>query len=223
MFLSKQRQIAIPQAEHQRLAGTLALLWGNAAFELPPVPFEAFVLGVGLHDRAYGHMDTFAIGGLPEADWLALTQKGFDAAWPDPVADAITKLHLQRLVGSAPSDARQAWASSMGELIRAHLERHQLDPAVFARIDRITDLCDQIAFDLCFEAPAQGAVRIFPRNNAHEEVSVHYRIDNGAIAVDPWPFRVDAHEGYLIGYQLDGYPMRQEPALLHYRLTRYSP
>src|SRR5262249_17997360 len=31
MFISKQRPIAIPQWEHQKLAGTLALLWGNAA------------------------------------------------------------------------------------------------------------------------------------------------------------------------------------------------
>jgi len=29
MFKSKQRPIAIPQWEHQKLAGTLALLWGN--------------------------------------------------------------------------------------------------------------------------------------------------------------------------------------------------
>ena len=38
MFISKQRPIAIPQWEHQKLAGTLALLWGNADFERPPVP-----------------------------------------------------------------------------------------------------------------------------------------------------------------------------------------
>ena len=30
MFKSKQRPIVIPQWEHQKLAGTLALLWGNA-------------------------------------------------------------------------------------------------------------------------------------------------------------------------------------------------
>jgi hypothetical protein len=54
MFISKQRPIAIPQWEHQKLAGTLALLWGNAEFERPLVPFESFLTGIGLHDRAYG-------------------------------------------------------------------------------------------------------------------------------------------------------------------------
>ena len=57
MFLSKQRPIAIPQWEHQKLAGTLALLWGNTEFERPPVPFESFLIGIGLHDRAYGPLD----------------------------------------------------------------------------------------------------------------------------------------------------------------------
>jgi predicted transposase YbfD/YdcC len=53
MFISKQRPIVVPQWEHQKLAGTLALLWGNAAFERPPLPCESFLVGVGLHDRTY--------------------------------------------------------------------------------------------------------------------------------------------------------------------------
>ena len=73
MFKSKQRSIVIPQWEHQKLAGTLALLWGNAEFERPPVPFESFLIGIGLHDRAYGPLDNLPIGGIPEEDWLALT------------------------------------------------------------------------------------------------------------------------------------------------------
>jgi hypothetical protein len=64
MFTSKQRPIVIPQWEHQKLAGTLALLWGNAEFERPPVPFESFLTGVGLHDRAYGPFDNLPIGGI---------------------------------------------------------------------------------------------------------------------------------------------------------------
>jgi len=66
MFTSKQRPIVIPQWEHQKLAGTLALLWGNADFERPPVPFESFLTGIGLHDRAYGPLDNLPIGGYPK-------------------------------------------------------------------------------------------------------------------------------------------------------------
>jgi hypothetical protein len=67
-----QRPIAIPQWEHQKLAGTLAVLWGNADFVRPSVPFDSFVMGIGLHDRAYGPLDNLPIGELPEEEWLAL-------------------------------------------------------------------------------------------------------------------------------------------------------
>ena len=53
MFKSKLRPITIPQAEHGKLAGTLALLWGNAQIERPAIDFASFVMGVGLHDRGY--------------------------------------------------------------------------------------------------------------------------------------------------------------------------
>jgi hypothetical protein len=62
MFKSKQRPIAIPQWERQKLAGTLALLWGNAEFERPPVPFDSLLTGIGLHDRAYDPLDNLPIG-----------------------------------------------------------------------------------------------------------------------------------------------------------------
>jgi hypothetical protein len=86
MFKSKQRPIAIPQWEHQKLAGTLALLWGNADFERPSVPFESFLTGIGLHDHAYGPLDNLPIGEIPEEEWLALTRSGFEMTWTDPIA-----------------------------------------------------------------------------------------------------------------------------------------
>ncbi|HEX5688545.1 MAG TPA: hypothetical protein VFX76_01000, partial [Roseiflexaceae bacterium] len=91
---------------------------------------------------------------------------------------------------------------------------------LYARIDRITNLCDRIAFDFCFEAPAEGDVSIFPRNDRDEQVKVRYRMDDGVIQVDPWPFGVESHTGYLVGYQLEGYPARLEPVLVPYHLVR---
>lgn len=220
MFKSKLRPIAIPQWEHQKLAGTLALLWGNAAFDQPSVPFQSFLAGVGLHDRAYGPLDNLPIGEIPEEEWLELTRSGFELTWADPIADLIAKLHLQRLTSYGKAPARQAQAAEMAEAIRAQLERHALDATVFSRIDRITNLCDRIAFDFCFEAPAQGEVRIFPSNSQDEEAVVSYRSERGTIQVSPWPFRVDSHTGYLVAYHLDGYPARLEPVILPYQLVQ---
>jgi len=66
MFKSKRRPIVIPQSEHQRLSGTLALLWGNADFDRPQMPPDSLLTGIGLHDRAFGYLDTFAIGEIPD-------------------------------------------------------------------------------------------------------------------------------------------------------------
>ena len=222
MFISKLRPVAISQAEHQKLAGTLALLWGNAAFERPPIARESFVQGVALHDRAYGALDNLPIGGIPEADWLALTRRGFAQAWADPAAELIAKLHLQRLASYGSSPERQAAATELARAAEQHARRHGLDPALFARVDRITNLCDLIAFDFCFEAPAEGAVVVFPRNDGDEQVRVRYRVAGGTIEVDPWPFAVEAHAGYLVGYQLAGYPEALEPVVVEYMLIHAS-
>jgi hypothetical protein len=222
MFKSKQRPIAISQWEHQKLAGTLALLWGNADFERPLIPFESFLAGIGLHDRAYGMLDNLPIGEIPEEDWLALTQRGFTMTWADPIADLIAKKHLQRLTSYGPAPARQAIAADMEQAIQAKMQRHGLDTTLFERIDRITNLCDRIAFDFCFEAPIAGEVRIFPRNDRAEEIAVGYRIEGGTIQVDPWPFGVDSHTGYLVGYQLEHYPTVLEPVLVPYQLVRVA-
>lgn len=220
MFKSKLRPIVIPQFEHEKLVGTLALLWGNAVFELPVVPFESFLTGIALHDRAYGHLDNLPIGEASEADWLANTRKGFDMVWRDPLADAIAKMHLQRLASYGTSPARQAEAAAMAEEIAALAAEQGLDRALLARIDRITLLCDDIAFAFCFEAPAQGSVRVYPHNDAADEVDVSYHVEDGKIRVAPWPFAVESHRGYLVGYQLKGYPEVLEPVMVTYELVK---
>jgi hypothetical protein len=211
MFPSKQRPIAIPQAEHQKLSGTLALLWGNAGFARPPIAFASFVLGIGLHDRAYGELDDLPIGGIPEQEWLDLTRRGFALDWADAAADAIVKHHLQRLVSYGQAPFRQAAAQEMAAELQVYLRQHHLDRALFTRIDRITRLCDDIAFAFCFESSSEGSVDIFPSWDSDVQVAIHYRVAAGAITVNPWPFCVESHTGYILGYQRDGYPHRLEP------------
>jgi len=52
MFRSTKREALFPQSEHARLAGAIALAWGNEQFHRPALPFASFVAGVTLHDRA---------------------------------------------------------------------------------------------------------------------------------------------------------------------------
>jgi hypothetical protein len=223
MFISKVRPIAVPQAEHQRLAGALALAWGNAHFERPKVPFESFVLGVGLHDRAYGELDQSPIGVISEEAWQALTWRGFEQEWADPVADLIAKRHLQRLASYSQSPERQAMARAMEDAIQAKMQEHGLDPELFRRIDRITNLCDSAAFDFSFEASTTGSIKIFARNDSSEEVTVSYWVKGGTIWLDPWPLNVERLSGAILGYQLEVYPQTLEPVLLAYQVVPGKP
>jgi hypothetical protein len=220
MFRSKQRQIVTPQSEHLKLVGTLAMLWGNDQFAHPPTESKSMVAGMGLHDRGYGYLDNSPIGGMSAEEWLPIARRGFNMPCSDAVADAIVKYHIRRLASSDPSETRKALTVEFSQAIDEHLDQHHLSKTLFDRMDRITDLLDRLSFEFCFEAPAFGNISIFPRNGEDTEITFQYHVEDGEINVTPWPFSVDDHRGYLVAYQMDGYPERLDPVILPYLLKR---
>jgi hypothetical protein len=220
MFKSKRRSIVTPQSEHLKLVGTLALLWGNKDFDIPPVERTSMVAGMGLHDRGYGYLDNNPIGGMDDAEWFPIARRGFYMPCSDAVADTIVKYHLRRLASHDHSAGRKALAAEFSGAIEQQLKEYDLSKELFERMDRITDLCDSLSFSLCFDIPASGEISIYPRNSGDEEVIVKYSVENGLINASPWPFSVDSYEGYLIAYKSDGYPERLDPVILPYTLKR---
>lgn len=220
MFKSKRRAIVTPQSEHLRLVGTLAMLWGNADFDLPPIERSSMIMGMGLHDRGYGVLDNAAIGGMQEEEWTAIARRGFYMQYSDIVADTIAKYHVRRLASHDASPERKAMAAEFSRVIDEQLKQHNLSREVFDRADRITNLCDKISFDFCMDLPASGEVSVFPRNDGEKEITVRYRVEAGTIQISPWPLSVDRYEGFLIAYQLDGYPERLDPVILPFLLER---
>lgn len=206
MFKSKLRPIVFPQSEHLRLVGQLAAWWGNRHFELPPVPRRSFIAGVAYHDRGYGPLDNAAIGELDNATWLAITQRGFWMPSSDPVANLISQYHLRRLNRGHIEPQNQALAAQMETAIQAALQTHGWQAETFARIDRITNLCDRISFDFCQEAESQGEVAVFARNTDEKPTPLRYRIRDGVIGVSPWPFAAERYSMLLTAYELAGYP-----------------
>src|SRR3954468_14813235 len=77
MFRSARRDVVFPQAEHARLAGALALAWGNERFTRPALPSDSFVRGVTLHDRGYGLLDEDEIGRMEPSRWAQIQLQGF--------------------------------------------------------------------------------------------------------------------------------------------------
>jgi hypothetical protein len=126
MFKSKLRPIAIPQAEHGRLAGNLALLWGNADFNWPPVDPASFITGVSQHDRGYGFADPWPLGETAEEKWLEITRAGFYMPCSDPTTDLVVKLHLRRLTGWMESPDRQVLQAEMDQALRAQIAQTDL-------------------------------------------------------------------------------------------------
>lgn len=218
VFKSSQRPISIPQSEHLKLAGALANLWGNARFELPPVPRLSLVAGIALHDRGYGYLDDIPIGEVDDDRWLAVTRGGFYMPCADPVADLITRHHLLRLVSGTDTPAHNALAQEMRLAIQQQIERNGFDAELFAKIDRMTQLCDMMSFDFCWEKPVERQVEVFARYDGPESTVVRYQIRGGVITVDSWPLQVEEHSGYLVGYQLDGYPERLDGLVIPYRI-----
>lgn len=218
MFKSKMRAVVVPQSEHLKLVGALAFYWGSPQFDLPPLPRLSFVEGIGLHDRGYGYLDTLPVGDAAEEDWLEVTRHGFDMPASDPIANIITRLHLFRLVTSQATPARRALVEEMAVAIDRQITRTGLPKHIFERVDRITDFCDRVSFDFCFEQPARGQVLVYPRNDGEEEVPLQYEIHAEEITLSPWPLNVEEIGGYLTGYQADGYPNLLEPVLLPYHI-----
>jgi len=220
MFKSKRRQIVIPQSEHLRLVGALAMLWGNADFELPPVERVSMVAGMALHDRGYGQLDNSAIGEMSEDQWQGIARRSFSMYNSDVVTDTIIKYHVRRLASYYNTHERQALAAEFSQGIKGQLQAHKLSKLIFERMDRITELTDNISFLFCMDVPDSGTVSVFPRNHVDTEVPIKYEVANGLIHVSPWPFSVDRFESYIFAYHLDGYPERLDPFILTYQLER---
>lgn len=211
MFRSTRRPVVFSQAEHARFSARLAGGWGNQAFERPPLAFDAFVRGVELHDRGYGELDADGIGEVPRERWLEIQRLGFEPAGDDPVVDLVVALHVHRLVSRSPGGAE------VGRELEAALPELRaaagVGEAEARAADAITDLCDRVSFDVCFEEESRWSLPVPPRTGA-EPVEIAFAYDGtAAVTLDPWPLGPPSLNPALLGYRAEGYPARLEPVI----------
>jgi hypothetical protein len=199
MFRSRRRGIVFPQADHARLAGTLALAWRDR----PPLPFPSFVRGVADHDRGYGEHDDAEIGAVASERWVGIQRRGFTPRGDDPVVDLIAALHIRRLLSSQDDDHERAAFAEVDALLPSLLAGAGVTAAAADAADLITNVCDRIAFLFCFEEAGEGEVH-----------GLSYSLDGfGAIAIDPWPLEVPRLVGLVTAYEAEGYPERLVPVV----------
>lgn len=191
MFRSKRRPVVYPQAEHARLAGAIAAAYPPEAV---PVPFDSFVRGVTLHDRGYGELDNDALGELSDERWTEIETRGFRMRSGDDVTDLVVALHIRRLVGDdAGHPLAREIDAALGDV-----------PPEARAADRITELCDRIAFTVCFEQAATGPG--FTYDGAE------------TVVLDPWPLAVGELNCILAGFAAEGYPQTLDPVVTIVRL-----
>jgi hypothetical protein len=206
-----------PQLEHARLAAAIALAWDDRVAPLP-LPLESFVAGVALHDRGYGEHDEDEIGAVPADRWLEIQRRGFTPLGDDAVIDLVVAMHVRRLVSHGVDDGTRAALAEMDEMLVTLREDARVSEEDAAAADRITDLCDRVAFDFCLEQPASGVVVVSGRDG--ESIALAYELDGkGNVALDPWPLRTHPVTGTVLGYMAAGYPRRLEPVVTPFGLA----
>lgn len=219
MFVSKKRTVVIPQHEHGRMSGMIASLWGNETFDRPRFDFDAFVMGVTLHDWGYGLIDNLPIGSAPEEDWLSVIRQGYRHPFEHPVTDVIVKLHIRRLLGFKESPDRTEAITELDSLIAHRLEESGFSLDEFNWADRITNLCDYIAFYFAFEEPIDKTFTVHPKTGIQNTIDIRIKTNlDGMILVDPWPFAVSSYQGFIFAYQQEGYPDRLNPVMRTFRI-----
>jgi len=227
MFKSKVRDINFSQYEHGRLAGTLARHWGNDEFARPELNFTAFADGVALHDWGYGILDNLPIGEMDDEAWLKVVRKGIDKIYDQPDTTLIVRLHIRRLLSLNPTPERQAYIDEIDSRITNQLNAaEELKPGTtypqlekYKRADKITQLCDMISFDFCFELPRKRTLEVFANSKSEETTAITYEIrPGGEVRVEPWPFSVPELSGILYAFQRDGYPQRLNPVIVPFKI-----
>jgi hypothetical protein len=197
VFRSTTRPVVYSQAEHARLSAVIAAAWQPDTI---PLPFEAFVRGVALHDRGYGRLDNEPLGEIAQAPWLEVMRRGFELQ-DDPVVDLVVALHIRRLVGGASPEFEAA--------LPARLEAAGVSEADAIAADSVTDLCDRLSFSFCFEEERTGAVG-----------SIAYTVAaDGGATLTPWPLAVPGLVETVVGYRAHGYPERLDPLERTFRLN----
>jgi hypothetical protein len=226
LFRSKIDATVIPQAEHQRLAGSIASLWGNAQFELPSLPRKSYIDGVLFHDRGYGYFDTIPLGEAEQSSWENAMRQGLYESYNDPVTDAVVCLHIKRLLTRNPTrkDDNLLLIEEAEKLIHRLVKEHSLDLTELLWADKITDFCDRIAFDFSFRAPVQRTFNLYNSHQSHDLLPLDYSIDvAGNIQIAPWPLSVETYSSLIFAYQEEDYNRSLIPQSLPFTLKKAAP
>ena len=81
------------------------------------------------------------------------------------------------------------------------------------QIDAVTNLCDRLSLEFCFETPSRKQVSLLG-------VTFTYGLARrGHLFCSPWPFNAECVNGMILGYAREHYPHKLDPVVLEFVVT----
>lgn len=223
MFKPKNRNLIISQREHARLAGNIAVYWGNRSFDLPKIPLQSVVKGITFHQNGYNLLDTYPVKEMDDYTLLNVFKNDFNVQMSDKEAELINMFHQFRLVSkrliTKPSDKFKKLQKDFKIAIENKLTSTKYNKGDFLWADRITNLCDRISFNFSFGEEITEIIPVYPQVGSEEKVEIKQSLsEENTIELDNWPFSSKEIKNVVIAYESAGYPKLLKAVLLEFRL-----
>lgn len=225
MFKNERLRIIIPQQEHARMAGHIAQHWGNETFDKPKIGVEALVKGLTLHHMGYGSTDSLDFTSLTDAELLKVYLNDTRVSFGDTDAELVNLFHHLRLVRNrnekTPTEAFLYLQKEIEATIETKLKKSKFTKTDFEWTNRITHLCDRIAFNFSMGKMKEPSIDISSRVGSEATVALVHDVDGEMITLHPWPFSVKSFNGFVIAYDSEDYPKSLSPFLLEYVVRQH--
>ncbi len=223
MFKPINQDLVIPQREHARLAGNIAVYWGNKDFDSPIIPFHSVVRGITFHQNGYDLLDTYPVKEMDEDTLVGVFRNDFSVQVSDIEAELINMFHQFRLVSkrliTKPSETFENLQKEFEIAIENKLTRSKYSKADFLWADRITNLCDRISFNFSFGEKITETIPVYPKVGSEEKLEIVQSLkDANTIILDKWPFSSKQIRNVVVAYESKGYPKTLRPVLLEFLL-----
>jgi len=142
-------------------------------------------------------------------------QVWLDTEYENASVELVVLMHVKRLMHGL---GFHTLSNKVSEKIEWLIQQNNIDKENFQLADTITEICDVISFDFCFENNVKGQREVFQKPGLTGVID--YSISGSDITLDPWPLSTARYDGYILGYQRVGYPEKLEPVLLRYSLIQ---
>lgn len=223
MFRNESKGIVIPQQEHARLAGFLAMIWGNEKFSAPSIGLESLSIGIAHHHQGYGALDTIDFKKADPDQIVNILWADCQKTTWNVDADLVNLYHQLRLVDRRIS---RVGASPQLENLRSQIDKQMkqnLGDSIYKEndflwADRITDICDRTAFLFCSGGLHEEDVPVYQNRAGQSTVTVKITVGE-TVKVRPWPFKVGPLHRDIVGYQESSYPHHLIPEMLEFHAS----